>query len=504
MFIDARSLPDDEKLDADIAIVGAGAAGLSLAIALEGAGLNVALLESGGLEWSEEAQDLAAGELGPQTYATPESVRLRYFGGTTGHWGGWCRELDAVDFEPRDFVKLSGWPITKSELEPFYRRAQEVLHLGPARYDDSAGVAALAGVKLPIPRSSDIEPVLFEFSPPIRMGEVYRDLIDKSDTRCFLNATVSDIRVSDDAKSVTALTIARDGGKPLSMSVRHAVLACGGLSNAQMLLNADAQVAGGLGNATGQVGRYFADHPILIGYAAVLSFGPEAGDVFATNDIPAGGRRYRLAFQPRDDYRRAKGRLSCLATIEPGGPSFSNGAFDRWETRWFGQSETASALAALGKPGWTPRVHMLNAGLETRPDPDSRVTLTDARDRHGVRRLKVDWKLNDRDLEDYLANLADLGRALSASGAGMVRIAPDARERWPAETNWGHHNMGTTRMGADAATSVCDGDARVHGMANLWIAGSSLYTTPGAANPTLTLVALALRLAETLKREARA
>jgi choline dehydrogenase-like flavoprotein len=501
MFVDARSLPDGEALDADIAIVGAGAAGLSLAIALEGAGLKVALIESGGLEWSEEAQDLAAGELGPQTYATPETVRLRYFGGTTGHWGGWCRELDAVDFEARAFVPLSGWPITKDALTPWYARAQEILHLGPQRYSDSEAVAAASNVRLPIPRTSDIEPVLFEFSPPIRMGEVYRSLIEKSDTRCFLNATVSDIRMSDDATRVNTLVISRDGAKPLTLAARHVVLACGGLSNAQMLLNADTQVAGGIGNGRDQVGRYFTDHPILIGYAAVMSLGPEAGGPFATGDISSGGRRYRLTFQPREDYRRAKGRLSCLATIEPPGPGFSGGAFDRWDARWFGPEETAAALGAFGRPGWTPRVHMLNAGIETRPNADSRVTLTANRDRHGVRRLKVDWKLNDTDFDDYLANLADLGRAMAASGAGLVRIAPDARERYPVETNWGHHNLGTTRMGEDAATSVCDGDARVHGFANLWIAGSSLYTTPGAANPTLTLVALALRLADRLKRE---
>jgi choline dehydrogenase-like flavoprotein len=504
MFLDARSLPAGETLDADIAIVGAGAAGLSLAIALEGAGLKIALLESGGLEWSEEAQDLAAGELGPQTYATPQTVRLRYFGGTTGHWGGWCRELDDVDFEKRDFVPLSGWPISKAELAPWYAKAQGILHLGEARYGDSAEVAAASNVRLPIPRDSDIEPVLFEFSPPIRMGEVYRDLIGKSETRCFLNATLSDMRVSDDARTVTALTISRDGGAPLTLSAKHVVLACGGLSNAQMLLNADSQVAGGLGNGADQVGRYFTDHPILIGYAALLSFGPEAGDKFATGDIASGGRRYRLAFQPNEDYRRAKGRLSCLATIEPGGPQFVDGAFNRWEERWFGPQDMAAALAAFGKPGWAPRVHMLNAGLETRPNADSRVTLTDARDRHGVRRLKVDWQLTDIDMEDYLANLADLGRAFAASGAGLVRIAPDAHERYPAETNWGHHNLGTTRMGADAATSVCDGDGRVHGLSNLWVAGSSLYTTPGAANPTLTLVALALRLADRLKREGAA
>lgn len=499
MFIDARSLPDGEALDADIAIVGAGAAGLTLAIALEGAGLNVVLLESGGLEWSEEAQNLAAGELGAQTYATPETVRLRYFGGTTNHWGGWCRELDEIDFEKRDFVPLSGWPIAKAALTPWYAKAQGILHLGQARYGESEEVAAASNVSLPIPRNSDIEPVLFEFSPPIRMGEVYRDLIDKSLTRCFLNATLSDIRVGDDKGRVTALTVSRDGAKPLTLTAKHVVLACGGLSNAQMLLNADSQVSGGLGNGSDQVGRYFTDHPILIGYAALLSFAPEAGDAFATGEIASGGRRYRLAFQPNEAYRRAKRRLSCLATIEPGGPQFVGGAYNRWEERWFGSQEIATALAAFGKPGWTPRVHMLNAGLETRPNADSRVTLTDARDRHGVRRLKVDWRLSDSDLEDYLANLADLGRAFAASGTGLVRIAPDARARYPAETSWGHHNLGTTRMGDDPAVSVCDGEGRVHGISNLWIAGSSLYTTPGAANPTLTLVALALRLADRLK-----
>ncbi len=96
MFVDGRSLPAGTALEADIAIVGAGAAGITLARALKDSGLSVALIESGGLEWSQEAQDLAAGELGPQTYATPDTVRLRYFGGTTGHWGGWCRELDAI------------------------------------------------------------------------------------------------------------------------------------------------------------------------------------------------------------------------------------------------------------------------------------------------------------------------------------------------------------------------------------------------------------------------
>jgi len=128
------------------------------------------------------------------------------------------------------------------------------------------------------------------------------------------------------------------------------------------------------------------------------------------------------------------------------------------------------------------------------------VTLTAARDRFGGRRIKLDWRLSDADLDDYLANLEDLGRAFAAAGTAVIRIDPEARARYRADTSWGHHHMGTTRMGDDPRVSVCDGDGRVHGMANLWIAGSSLFTTPGAANPTLTIVALALRLADRLKK----
>jgi choline dehydrogenase-like flavoprotein len=503
MFIDGRSLPAGEALDADIAIVGAGAAGVTLARALKDSGLRVALIESGGLEWSEEAQDLAAGELGPQTYAAPDAVRLRYFGGTTGHWGGWCRELDAVDFEKRDFIPLSGWPLTKADIDPWYAKAQPILQLGsPQRYAESEPIAKLANAKLPIARDGDIEPILFEFSPPTRMGEVYRAELEQSAVQTLLNTTVTDIELGNDAKTVTTLRLSRDGGAPLSLKARHVVLATGALSNAQLLLSADSQVRGGLGNGNDQVGRYFTDHPILIGYAATLALDASAGGPFAFADIHAANRRWRLAFQPSEAYRVRAKRLSCLITIEPPGPAFdpATGAFDRSDPKWFGPPETVNALAALNATG-PVRLHVLNAGIETRPNPDSRVTLTGTRDRFGMRRLKVDWRLSDTDLEDYLANLADFAKALARTGTALLRIPPDARERWPQETSWGHHNLGTTRMGDDPKTSVCDRDGRVHGFANLWVAGSSLWTTPGAANPTLTIVALALRLADKLKAE---
>ncbi|BCW87818.1 6'''-hydroxyparomomycin C oxidase [Alphaproteobacteria bacterium SO-S41] len=502
MFIDGRSLSTNDLPAVDIAIVGAGAAGITLARALAGSGAKIALIESGGLDWAEDAQDLAAGDLGEQTYGALDAVRLRQFGGTTGHWGGWCRELDAIDFEARDHIPFSGWPIAKTDLDPYYVEAQDILHLGTARYHDSEGVAAENKVTLPVARDAAVEPVLFEFSPPIRMGEVYRDELGNGPVAVYLNTTVADIRVSDDRRSVTTLRLARDGGSPVALAARHVVIACGGLSNAQILLQSDQQMAGGVGNANDQVGRYFAEHPILIGYAAILSLGDAAGGPFAFADIGASGRRYRLAFQPSEATRRRESRLSTLITIEPPGPTFdpATGLFDRADARWFGPPETIQAIAQLQAKG-KARIHMLNAGLETRPNPDSRVLLSADRDRFGLRRIKLDWRLTDKDLEDYLANLADFAKGLAKAGTAVLRIAPDARERFPGETSWGNHHMGTTRMGTDPTVSVCDRDCRVHGLANLWIAGSSVYPTPGAANPTLTLVALALRLADRLKAE---
>ena len=124
MFVDARTIPAGATLETDICIIGAGAAGIALAQEFAGLDMRVSILESGGREFDAETQQLGTGRNIGTPYFPLDAARLRYFGGTTNHWGGLCRPSNAIDFESRSWVPDSGWPLTKAELQPYYERAQ--------------------------------------------------------------------------------------------------------------------------------------------------------------------------------------------------------------------------------------------------------------------------------------------------------------------------------------------------------------------------------------------
>ena len=135
MHIDARTLENGSVIEGDLCIVGAGAAGISMAMDWIGASQRVLLLEAGGFDYDARMQELYRGEIVGLPYFPLQSARLHYFGGTTGHWAGFCSTYDASDFEHRDWVPHSGWPIKRAELDPYYARAHRVLELGPYDYD---------------------------------------------------------------------------------------------------------------------------------------------------------------------------------------------------------------------------------------------------------------------------------------------------------------------------------------------------------------------------------
>lgn len=487
MFIDARELPENHLVEADVCIVGAGAAGISMAREFIGTSKRVVVLESGGFEFDKRTQSLYRGEnIGLPTFDVAEN-RLRYFGGTTNHWAGHCRPLDPIDFERRDWIPHSGWPISRATLEPYYRRAQPICELGEFKYEELDFFVARTGLPALELDPSRLQSVVYNQSPPTRFGTVYRDEIRAStNTTVYLNANLLSLETTDSGGQIERGRVACIDGPQFVVRARAFVLATGGMENARLLL------LSGLGNRHDLVGRYFTDH-ILLRPGVDISFsvpGINLGLYHGLHEI-AGGRMFSVLAASVTRMRRE--RLSNFRIhLVPLGPKF-----DRPLGSVFSGLDRAALVGRAVEQGYgSIALHMV---LEPVPNPDSRITLSEERDYFNQRRIAVDWRLQEADLgHAYRAlELAALEFGRLGLGRGFGGIFADPG-RWPGNLEAGKHHCGTTRMADDPRHGVVNADCRVHGIDNLYVAGSSVFPTIGYANPTLTLVALALRLSDHL------
>jgi choline dehydrogenase-like flavoprotein len=516
MFLDARTLTEGTRIEADICIIGAGAAGITLARDLADGKRRIALIESGGLEFDEETQELYEGQNTGQAFTPLVADRLRYLGGTTNHWSGSCHPFDPIDFEQRPYIRSSGWPFERAALEPYYRRAQEICQLGPFSYDPKDW-AEDGAAPLDLGAEARLTTSIYQYSPPTRFGEVYRqDLTNAPDLTVYLNTNVAAIETDPGAKAVTGLRLACLHGPKLHARAKLYVLAAGGIENPRLLLNANAVQKAGLGNAADLVGRYFMDHPFIPNAATVLlNQKPSALALYAGVEreghkaagylypIPAVQRREQLpAFSmglqagslPDKDFAK----LSAIAIWH----AVRAGHWPRdlgfhIARIWRGvEWEAGSVYDRLAHA--EPAAYSVNYMCECPPDPASRVTLIDDVDALGLRRVALDWRLPDdfakttRRAHELLAE--DLGR----TGLGRLRLNFADAELRDAVQN-AHHHMGTTRMHRDPKQGVVDENCRIHDMANLYVAGSSVFPTYSFDDPTMTIVTLALRLSDHLK-----
>lgn len=519
MISDARALPHDSVLDADLCIVGAGAAGITIARQLLGSGLVVCLLESGGLTCEARSQALCEAELDRPEPLPPSYARARCFGGTTSRWSGLCRPLDPIDFEARPGTSWTGWPFAAETLDPYYRRAQEICRLGPCAY--GADAWSPQGAPRPLRLGGrQMRSVVFQISPPVRFGIAYRREIEEdADTRVLLHANAVGIDVTDSGRTVTAIRVATPSGARLSVAAQHFVLAAGGIENARLLLTGNPRFPEGLGNERGLVGRFYMDHPKIW----------KAGRVHLSRPAPqpgfydphrVGGTRIQGAFGPTEEALR-QGALAnfaiCLDEASPADFSRGAAALRAWRRAGrlgrIGARETlrharlvGADIGGFARAVWRTRLRRERRIFTTRywadcpPDPESRVSLSGQRDVFGVPLPRIAWRLPS-DLRSQVERAhALLDAALRESGEGSAFVAPaeafyDALE----DIENSCHHMGTTRMDRDPARGVVDEHGRVHGLANLFIAGSSVFPGYGQANPTLTIVALSLRLAEHLE-----
>jgi choline dehydrogenase-like flavoprotein len=500
MLQDARGIPRGAQLACDICIVGAGAAGITLARELAGTDARVCLLESGGFAPDEATQRLYEG-VGGGTLLGPESRylaagRLRYFGGTTNHWQGWCRPLDPIDFTHRPWIPDSGWPFDRAHLDPFYRRAYDVLQLAPS--DDQALLAA-AGAP-PLLHGSERVLTRLYYLKPTRLGPLYRqELTAARNVRLLLHANALAFRPPAAGEPVERVDVATLEGNRFAVHARWFVLAAGGIENPRLLLLSNEVQEAGLGNEHDLVGRYFMDHPHLDAGHALL-FRPEAVlDLYRPHWSPAAGSAVAavLCFSEQVQREQLLPNLSfSLPELDPTDrPDLAEqveaaaSALDR-----FG---SAAGPTSAGEP---PTASLVTLAVRAEPIPnrESRVTLIDRVDALGQRRVKLRWRLAREDRRHIRRGTVALGQELGRHARGRVHVLFDRDALWRGAYG-GNHHLGTTRMHRDPKQGVVDAQCRLHGTPNLFVAGSSLFPTAGFANPTLTLIALALRLGDHLK-----
>jgi choline dehydrogenase-like flavoprotein len=483
-------------LEPDLAIIGGGPAGISLALALANSKFKVLLLESGGMTFDPKIQNMYAGSETGVRYEPLEAGRLRLLGGGTNHWGGWCRPMDESDFEKHDWMPHSGWPISRKALLPYYARAQQLVEAGPWIYDQKGDVQnAGEGSILPL-NGGGLYTSWFQFSKtrddvlPTQFGHRYRDNLRRApNITPLLHANVTAIRLAPDAQQVGHLDVATLSGKHFTVKPRVTVLACGGIENVRLLLASNDVMTTGIGNQNDLVGRFFADNPVPRDVATLVCFAGALASFYGSNQTLADGTIMRATFAPTAEFRRSAQVAGSLSTIEQ--------PVELDET---GKAAVITTALALGVDASDARAYSLGCGMELAPDPDRRLTLTGDKDALGLPRLKLDMRIADEDFARFRRTLSELGRQLLASKAGLLRINCNRREDWLKNMDWGHHHLGTTRMSADPKQGVVDADGLVHGLRNLYIAGSGVFPSYSASNPTLNLIALTLRLGDHLKK----
>ncbi|MCE0523876.1 MAG: GMC family oxidoreductase [Methylacidiphilales bacterium] len=541
-----------ETLESDVCIIGGGPAAISIALKLLDTSAKVLLLVGGSPDQETPYdQDLNRGVIArPGSHESLEENRRRVFGGASTAWGGRCIPFDPVDFKTRSWMPGSGWPFSYEEIESFYRQALDLCRAGKYAFDSRAVFPAESAEIIPGMGNQDLESWHLErWSPPINFAKEFHDKLAQSLNLCvFLNAHVLRF-VSTDRKERIDRADAISQGKRFQVLAKTFVLATGGIENARVLLASTSNFhPKGVGNDHDLVGRFYQAHPHGT-YASLAPVNRQAiqydyqrdGDgvycrrrwwiseeaqarlkigniiFFLDRTNPAHGHRdaiFSTVFVVKAllSVLRAPGltgKRSKLRALRPGISQHLEvvikdglASIPRLIRLGLARLEKGRRLPSL-----LPSVHSKYLGLyyqaEQMPNRDSRITLsTDQVDEHGVPRVVVDLAFTEQDIRTVVEAHRVFVDRYRASGAGELIYDEQGLIEYVRASfqnfNSAAHHIGTTRMASSPDQGVVDENCKVHGLENLYVAGSSVFPTGGHANPTLTIVALALRLGEYL------
>lgn len=516
MLRDARRVPADSEIDTDLCIVGSGASGIALALEMIGRRCRVVVLESGDTEPCGAAQALASAVSEGRHYRDLDASRVRALGGTTHVWGGWSRPLDECDFEAREWVPHSGWPFDRAHLDPYYARAHSLCRLGA--YEYAADRCSEGGLHRGAPHG-DVEEVMFRIAPT-RFGSEHTGILRAApNVIVMLHANALALTLRGDARTARGVHVATLAGNRFTVAARIVVLAAGGLENPRLLLASSGQGPRGVGNAHDLVGRYFADHL----HIPVGSFTPgtlASARRYQVRRCEGVGLRAGLSLTPAA--RRRERLLGCAITLhncaDPHdllSPGPTRGGYRSLRVLTYALRRGRLPEGLAGHLGTVmrhadeaftlsyrklrpPAPTRMTVGMraEQSPNPASRIRLDESVDALGARRARLDWRYTEQDLRSVAAAQLLLARSLAP---GQLDIFPeDGPDGWARRLAPGAHHLGTTRMHADPRSGVVDPSCRVYDTTNVYVAGGSVFPTGGWAPPTLTIIALAIRLADHL------
>ena len=524
MIQDFDAFQDGSSVAADICIVGAGAAGITIAREFIDTRHTVILLESGGIAPEPETQKLYESEIVGLPHTNFHEGRARIFGGTTTLWGGQALRFDDFDFQKRSWVPYSGWPISRQELDPYYERADRVLQIGERIPYDA--LCESFRVEPPAFDHAKLGMECSQWSPKPNFGQEYRDDLKRAkNISVVLHANVTGLITNQAATFLEHIEFRTLAGKKGIAKAKFYIICCGGIETARLLLASDRIESHGVGNRNDLVGRYYQEHP-LIWYGKLLttnrkrlqnlfeSFYKRSLKYFPVITLSEQLQTKKellniqgsMAFENEPDSSISAMKSLYHVVVAKSSPEFP-------ELRRLLANALSEPRELLGltyrfyvqKRSGTAKLGPITFGAQSEmaPNPSSRVMLSENRDQLGMRQVKLDWRLGElerRTASEYIRTIAGEFERLGLGTYDLRQVASLDDATWVGLAHDSAHHMGTTRMHETSQLGVVDPDCKVHGIANLFIGSSAVFPTSSRANPTLTILALCMRIADRLKQ----
>jgi choline dehydrogenase-like flavoprotein len=552
MIINALTSGLPDRIEADVVIIGSGPAGIVVALELAAAGQEVIVVEAGGDHFSRSSQAIYRAEtVSPEAHGQVDMFRRRMLGGSSTLWGGRCIPFDPIDFEARPWLRHARWPVSYEEVARFYPKALEYAEAGEPLFDAGSALPGSPAALAPGVTSGDVVLDRIErFSRPSDFARAHgQQLRTAPGLRLYYNAPVEHILTHSDGNHAAGVRL-RVGNRSVEIAATRVVIAAGGLETVRLLLASDEARSCGLGNERELVGRFYQCH--LEGEIGTIAFPARATESRIDYQRATDGtycRRYLWLSpeaQRRDKLAGLVLRPSHANIVDPNHrdpvlsamyltkslivreyarkmTSLEAVARDGYKGGQIGYYSAHLRNVILGSPrlaafgvDWTRRRilasrklpsvvlvdrrarYPIDVNAEQEPNPDSRITLGGERDALGMRRLRIDWRTTADDHHRLAEGMRVIQRAIEPSGTVRIEFGPDLESLTARRVPVGGHHIGTARMARDASTGVCDANAELFETRGLFIAGAAALATSSFANPTLVLLALALRLAEHL------